>query len=209
MRSCRVTRFLLVAAIFVGISCDHGRSILPTAPGPVYIVSGTVRSDDGRPLAGAAVAVAGVPYKYGPAIGPLTCCEGFSTHTDAAGQYRGKIAPGSWRFGALQPGFKQVMMSEFPVYADTIFDVTLTPGVDVYGFVADRDGHRLGDALVEVVSGPDTGHLSVTWPGSGNYLLGELHPGTFRIRASKPDYGSIERTITAFVTTSDFNFVLQ
>jgi hypothetical protein len=168
-----------------------------TTPAATYTVSGTVRDDRGTPLGGAAVA-GGVPYsKFGPA---------FSTQTDPAGQYRGKLPKGTYALSVSKPGFEVFWRDGITVSGDTVVDVTLHPGVYVAGGVRELGVDSLDDVKVEVVSGPNAGRSTLTGhPRAGQYFLDHLLPGEFRMRASKEGYESVEQVVNATAnTTLDF-----
>ena len=169
----------------------------PAPPAPTFVVSGTVRDDRSAPVAGAQVSGGALYSKTGPR---------FSSTTNAAGGYSGSLPAGMWLLGVSKPGFDTYISSSFQVSANTTVDVTLKPGVRVFGRIAEQDVGPLTGARVEVLSGPNAGQSTMTAPPGvpGSYMLHVL-PGEFRIRASKEGYEPVERLVSAFVdTTADF-----
>jgi len=168
---------------------------LPAPPAAGFTLSGFVRTGEGVPIAEASVwAQTGSKY-------------GVSARTDAAGGYSLANVRGTFRVAVSKPGFRSVD-STVTVDKDATQNFTLLPGVQIGGFIEEAGVGRLGGATVEMISGPDAGAMttSTSW---GAYGFGYVLPGEMTLRASKPGYDSVERTIRAEVDQHGINFTLK
>jgi hypothetical protein len=166
----------------------------PPAPASTYSVSGTVVDGEGKPVEGAAVFV-GVPD-------PRSGGAAFSTTTDAQGRFRGALPSGSfYSLSVSKPGYESVRRMGVSVLGDTVLDVTLVVGIEIFGNVTELGVGPLNDATIEVMSGPSAGRSTVSGPAPGKYGLQHLLPGEFTLRASKTGYDSVEQTVRATTDT--------
>jgi hypothetical protein len=91
---------------------------------------------------------------------------------------------------------------------ETAKDVVMRPGVTIGGRIDEAGVGPLGGVTVTVVSGPNAGMqgTSADW---GPYSVGPILPGDVTLRASKPGYESVERTVQATVNTYQVDFTLK
>ena len=201
--------FVLLGPI-VALACGSGEqkpalSPTPAASAPIsllmYTISGTVHDDVGKPVADASVA-AGAPFLTASKAVP-----GFFTKTDAAGQYQGRLAKGTYTLFVNKPGFDSFSRADISLSADIVIDVTLRPGVIVAGKVIEAGVGPLDDATVEVTSGTNAGRRTLTGhPIPGQYFLDHILPGDFTLRVSKAGYDSVQQNVHAVDTTTvDFS----
>lgn len=75
-------------------------------------------------------------------------------------------------------------------------DISMPAVFTLHGVVSeDPDNVPILDARVEVISGVNAGRFSAT-DGNGYYSIPELRVAGFTIRASKPGFQAVERTVT-------------
>ena len=179
-----------------------GRPGIPQPPPKTFAVSGTVRDNDGVPLADAAVFVGCGGCKTGP---------GFSVATNAAGAYAGRLPAGTFDMFVRKPGYTAVSIyGGVAVTGDTTRDVTLTPGVVITGRTFEQGVGDLTGVRVEVLTGPDAGKADTTSPqGVPNVYSLAVLPGEFRLRATKDGYVPIDRQISAFADTHGVDFTMK
>lgn len=179
-----------------------GRPGIPQPPPKTFAVSGTVRDNDGVPLADAAVFVGCGGCKTGP---------GFSVATNAAGAYTGRLPAGTFDMFVRKPGYTAVSIyGGVAVTGDTTRDVTLRPGVVITGRTFEQGVGDLTGVRVEVLTGPDAGKADTTSPqGVPNVYSLAVLPGEFRLRATKDGYVPIERQISAFADTHGVDFTMK
>lgn len=151
-------------------------------------VSGTVRDGDGRPIAGARVTAdraSGTESVYHHRLGeaaPASPYTHATASTDAAGQYRLALRPGTWHVAVTASGRS--------------FDVRT--GVVVAADAAGRDlEHRLvpdgglrartagGAVALRAAAAPDLVH--VLWAGDGLLALRGLAPGAWEVGFCEAD----------------------
>jgi len=151
-----------------------------------------VRDEGGAPLQGVNVSV-GYDPRY----------SGFgSATTDLQGHYvvSGLFA-GSQPVSVSKPGFLSV--SDTVVIAEGgVKDFTLRPGVIVSGKTMEAGVGGLNGVTITVTSGPNTGVQTTSrGPVDGSFSMPSVLPGDFAIRASKPGYDSVDRSVHAPVNT--------
>jgi carboxypeptidase family protein len=205
-----------VLACLLLASCGGPEREPPTAPSPTpsatpapppvptpspatkYVISGTVRDGQGKPVDAAKVSV--VSYsKTGSA---------FVSQTDARGFYAGELPSGSYRASVQKAGF-QPISRDVTLSDNSTLDFTINPGVFIRGTVSEMNVGPLNGATVEIVSGPDTGRRTVTGPGvPGTYSLGYVRPGDFIVRARMTGYDTVDRLIHG-VDDTTVDFILQ
>ena len=201
----RLFSITLAAALL--LSCADDRT--PSAPTPVpivttpptFLLSGTIRDDDGRSLSGVQVVAGQLYSKTGP---------GFSTTTDDNGRYSGRLPNGSHGVYLTKPGFRPLNRDGVVISGDTVFDATLRPGVIISGSVNEPGADMVDGVTIEIVSGPNAGQKTESrlQPFRGRYWFDYLLPGEMRLRASKPGYDTVEQTVTATIDTT-VNFSMR
>ena len=163
-----------------------------------YTLSGAVRDSNGQAIPEASLNA--ISSKW---------IAGGSAVSDAHGRYSMTV-PAGFQFVVKHPCFRDMSRS-VSIQTDTSLDVTLVPGVNLDGRVADFGTQdRLDDAVVEVVSGPDAGRSFLTRRvgASNSYFFLDLVPGPFTIRAHKSGYEPVERRVDVTAdTTVDFRLV--
>jgi hypothetical protein len=196
--------FILASSLLM-LSCgdDAHTPVTPTpiprVTAPTFAVSGTIRDDADRPLAGVQVTAGQLFSKTGPA---------FQTATDNMGRYAGRLPTGSHMFWLTKPGFRPLRREGVVVSGDTTIDATLQQGVIVSGAIREPGADLVDGVTIEIISGSNAGHKTVSGSGPfrGAYRFDYLLPGEMRLRASKQGYDTVEQAITATIdTTADFN----
>lgn len=176
----------------------------PASPSPVaaseYLVSGTVIDQEGRPLEG-------VEVRGGVTLSK-TSSTGFTVRTDGAGNYQGRLKPGSHNFAIFKPGYRD-FRRDVVVAGDTTVDFRLQPGVYISGMISewglplslDSSVGVLQNATIEIIDGPNKGTKTISGDRVGtrdNYrFLDYVLPGTMRIRVTKEGFDPEERVISA------------
>jgi hypothetical protein len=199
--------FLCGVSLFV-IGCGSSNPANPTSastptgpstvPKPAYTLSGTVRDDAAAPLQGASVYIGLDPRRPGTGGG----------QTDAQGQYViSGLAGGTQPYGVSKPGYVRIS-GTVSIGQELVKDFTLRPGVSVGGQTSELGVGPLGGVTITVTSGPNTG-VQTTSTSWGVYGLGPIAPGDLTLRASKPGYDSVERTVHATVNEYAIDFVLR
>lgn len=181
---------------------------------PMFQLSGTVRAEQGTPVAGARVEIVnGAEEAPQPAS------------TDDQGRYQMTGLPaGDYALRATADGFAPAT-ADVTLDHDRIIDFTLIPPggsdgedsgpgdpeepvrlVRIDGLVVDADTDEpLTGAHVEVTSGPNAGRTTVT-NGGGRYSLPDLEPGAIVVAATFEAYVRAEEALTL---GSDTELVLR
>lgn len=188
-----MTRKVLASALFiVTIACGSETPTTPTPerppspPATAHALSGTVRDQSGAPLQGASVAVGADPRRSG--YGSAT--------SDASGHYLVTgLYLGSQPVFVGKSGYVRIFET-VEIAPGAVKDFALRPGVIVSGRIVEDGVGPLNAATITVISGPDAG-LQTTTAVIGGFSLPPVLPGDFIIRASKPGYDSVDRSIHA------------
>ncbi|MCD6351708.1 MAG: carboxypeptidase regulatory-like domain-containing protein, partial [Armatimonadetes bacterium] len=163
--------FPYYAAVEVSVTAHDRRTPTPNtatdtwqftiAGPPTYRVAGTIRQNDGTPLANVQVQV-----------GPFTAVTNASGYYEvtglAAGRYEVRPQLTNWAF---TPQFKVV-----DVPPDQLgVDFTAVPGYDIRGTIKKTNGSGLKGVTVSA------GSYSTVTDGAGRYVLADLPPGTHTV----------------------------
>ena len=191
----------------LAIACSSDRSAtsptpVPT-PRPVFTgtLSGTIRDNAAAPVAGASVNV-GVDPRNGGTGG---------AQTDAQGRYSiGGLAAGQQSVFVQKPGYIRISAT-VTIGVDLTKDFTLAPGVILGGRTNELGVVPLSGVAISVISGPNVGTETTSYATGvgGGWTLPPILPGDVTLRASKPGYDSVERTVHASVDTYGIDFALR
>jgi hypothetical protein len=170
-----------------------------TPPPPRFIITGTVRNEQGTPVADARIFGGAIYSKTGPF---------FSSTTDTSGRYRGDLPAGTnYQISIQGAGFEEVR-STFSLAADVVLDFTLRPGISLSGRVSEAGVGPLDNATVEITSGSAAGQKTTT-SVLGGYVFSHILPGDFTVRASKPGYEPVERAVHGVESLFTIDFTLK
>lgn len=112
----------------------------------------------------------------------------YSAIASAEGKFAiGGITPGQYKLSAQRPGFVtghnefRIALGAGETKADA--EIALEPTGGIAGRVTDEDGQPMDSAQVQVQNGPGTTASRIT-DENGQFRMGGLAPGRYRVRAS-------------------------
>ncbi len=181
---------------------------------PASRVSGHVTGPDGKPVAGAEVAlreesarVLGDPFVRLPPRSPhqeVTDDEGAFSFAD--------VAPGAFQIAAAAPGHQRALLKGLeakPGQDLSGIAILLSPGATVEGTVRSTDGKPVEDAEVSVADGSSGDSSQTSTDADGYYRIEELPPGPHTLEARANGYRRAVRDVEATVETRGVDFQLD
>ncbi|WP_342045359.1 carboxypeptidase regulatory-like domain-containing protein, partial [Bacillus sp. OTU530] len=168
-------------------------TLLTPQPGTI---TGTVTAAGDGPLANATVNLTNT-------AGVLIA----QTTTNASGQYTfSSVSPGHYNVSVIAANFQSSSSGVDVASNGTVtknFVLQPNPAI-VQGTVTDSGGSPLSGVLVEALNETGIVIASTTTNGSGQYMLNNLAPGTYRVRISTPQFITqiIGTTLTAGETAT-------
>ncbi|MFC7370131.1 beta strand repeat-containing protein [Fictibacillus iocasae] len=182
----------------VGTSIVSGQTTttnVALAPVPGTI-NGTVTSTGGGAISGAVVRLIDT---FGAVVATAS--------TNASGAYSfASVTPGTYSVNVSASGFQSGSQSVILDNAETEtvnFVLSPTPGT-ISGTVTSTTGAPIPGAFVEVLNVNDQVVATATASAGGTYTINSLAPGTYRVRFSATNFGTviIGATVTAGATTT-------
>jgi hypothetical protein len=167
----------------VGVASGAGADSVEIAVSTGGVVSGTVKSSDGKPVAGARVSLLARNFFGGSGEN--------SARSDAKGAYRIEgVLPGDFRLHATADGYGSEG-GEIAVSGPITRDFVLPEGIVVSGIVLDAAGRPAAGAEVEASSRPSGGGMFTSDRGTtdaeGRFTFKRLGPGEITLTAKRGD----------------------
>jgi hypothetical protein len=189
---------LAIVASILATACSSDRAAATSAPTPTSTYTGTlsgmVRDDAGAPVAGALVSVGQDSRNGGTG----------AAQTDNQGRYaiRG-LGTYQQPVGVSKPGYIR-MSASVVIGVELTRDFTLFPGVVISGTTSELGILPLSGVTIIVAAGPNAGTQTASSAGPGvigGWSLPPVLPGDITVRAAKPGYDTVERTLHAAADT--------
>ena len=143
---------------------------------------GTVTAVDGSPLAGIRVTIT-ADYR-----------QTWAVSTDASGNFRlADLQPGQFSLTYADPQgryFTDDRRVSVDAAATVRADVILDPAAVITGMVTGPDGQTVAHASVRLFRSA-TGFITVSTDAAGRYRIGQLQPGSYRVRVLSGQFAAV------------------
>ncbi len=185
---------------------------------PVSRVSGHVLGPDGKPVAGASVALNESPRRLGGAFFQMPSRRLHEGMTDDEGAFSfPDVAPGSFQMSASAPGHQRAELRGLEVKAGQDLSgiaIQLPAGATVEGQVTSTEGKPLADAEVLVADAAVNGIAGFSpfqseTDDDGQYRIEGISPGPHTLEARASGYRRAVRDVEAAVEPRRVDFQLD